>query len=140
MKIPARATLNDLDASRHALEAASLLANTIRLHRNTPIELLATEALRFLLEENESLPILLRVAIDRLERDPFLQGDYHPGDLLLAVLTRPGPIFQALPEVRARAYLVAKDAEEMLDLLEPGDQKIVRGAIVAFQRACLPQK
>jgi hypothetical protein len=139
MQIPARATLNDLDASRPGLEAASLLANTIRLHRNTPIELLATEALRFLLEENESLAILLRVAIDRLERDPFLQGDYHAGDLLVAVLTRPAAVFQSHPELRSRAFLVARDAEELLDLLDTGDQRILRGAIVAFQRACLPE-
>ena len=44
MQIPYRATLNDLDASHPAIEQASLLANTIRLHRNTPIAQLATEA------------------------------------------------------------------------------------------------
>jgi len=138
MQIPARATLNDLDASRPGLEQASLLANTIRLHRNTPLEELGTEPLRFLLEEGESLPILARVAIDRLERDPFLGGDYHPGDLLVAVLTRPTNLFESHPELRSRAFLVARDAEDLLELLEPADRPIVLGAIRAFQRSCLP--
>jgi hypothetical protein len=32
------------------------------------------------------LPYLLALALDRLEIDPFAEGDYYPGDLLLAVL------------------------------------------------------
>lgn len=139
MIIPPRATLNDLDVSRMAVESASLLANTIRLHRNTPIEQLGTEALRFLLEENESLPILLRVAVDRLEADPLLGGDYHPGDLLVAVLTRSSAIFLALPELRARAYLISRDVLEILDTLEPADREAVARAIRDFQQACLSQ-
>jgi hypothetical protein len=113
----------------------SMLDVTLRRHRRTPIEQLGTEALRFLLEEEQAADILLRVAIDRLERDPFLGGDYHPGDLLVAVLTRPAAVFLEHHELRSRAFLVAQDAEELLEFLEPADQVIVGEAIRGFMRA-----
>lgn len=113
----------------------SMLDATLRRHRRTPIEQLGTEALRFLLEEEEeSAEVILRVAIDRLELDPFLGGDYHPGDLLVAVLTRPAAVFLEHHELRARAFLVAQEAEELLEFLEPADQAIVGGAIRKFLR------
>ncbi|MDZ4862808.1 MAG: contact-dependent growth inhibition system immunity protein [Gemmatimonadota bacterium] len=113
----------------------SMLDVTLRRHRRTPIEQLGTEALRFLLEEEQAADVLLRVAIDRLELDPFLGGDYHPGDLLVAVLTRPAAIFLEHHELRSRAFLVAQDAEELLEFLEPADQVIVGEAIRGCQRA-----
>lgn len=112
-----------------------MLDVTLRRHRRTPIEQLGTEALRFLLEEEQAAEVILRVAIDRLELDPFLAGDYHPGDLLVAVLTRPAAVFLEHHELRSRAFLVAQDAEELLEFLEPADQAIVGEAIRGFKQA-----
>jgi hypothetical protein len=135
-QIPPGATLHDLDGGDLLLpDQLSMFGATLRRHRRTPIERLGTEALRFLLEEGESHPVLMRVAIDRLEADPFLAGDFHPGDLLVAVLTRPTALFHQHHELRSRAYLVARDAEELLDLLEPADQVIVGAAIRGFIQA-----
>ncbi|MEO8635109.1 MAG: contact-dependent growth inhibition system immunity protein [Gemmatimonadales bacterium] len=139
MHVPPGASLYDLEG--HDLPqavATSMLDATLRRHRRTPVEHLGTEALRFLLEEDPSAVILLRVAIDRLERDPFLAGDFHLGDLLVAVLTRPPAIFHVERELRARAFLVARDAEELLEFLEPADQAIVVNAIRSFRESALP--
>lgn len=134
MKIPRGSSLHDLHGVDGAeAKATSILDGTLRVHRRTPIERLGTEALRFLLQEGESAAVVLRVAIDRLERDPFLGGDFHPGDLLVEVLAQRSALWNAVPELRARAYALADDAGTMSDMLEPEDRAIVERAIRDFR-------
>jgi len=134
MKIPRGSSLHDLHGVDGAeAKATSILDGTLRVHRRTPIERLGTEALRFLLQEGESAAVVLRLAIDRLERDPFLGGDFHPGDLLVEVLAQRAALWNAAPELRARAYALADDAGTMTDLLEPADRAIIERAIRTFR-------
>lgn len=134
MQIPRGSSLHDLDgADQREVERISLLARTLRIHRRTPIEELGTEAIRFLLEEGKSSGVLLRVAMERLERDPFQGGDFYPGDLLVTLLRQPEAIWSSAPELRARACALAQDAGEMADLLEPEDRPIVESAISEFK-------
>ncbi len=134
MKIPRGSSLQDLHGVDGAeAKATSILDGTLRVHRRTPIERLGTEALRFLLQEGESAAVVLRVAIDRLERDPFLGGDFHPGDLLVEVLAQRSAVWNAAPELRARAYALVDDAGTMSNLLEPADRVIVERAIRTFR-------
>jgi hypothetical protein len=134
MKIPRASSLYDLHGGIEAEgKATSVLAGTLRVHRRTPIERLGTEALRFLLQEGESAAVVLRVALDRLERDPFQGGDFHPGDLLVEVLGQRSAVWIAAPDLRARAYALAEDAGEMADLLEPEDRVIVERGIRNFK-------
>lgn len=115
------------------VETSSVLATTCRVHRRTPIEQLGTEALRFLLEEGKSTDVLLRVAIDRLERDPFQGGDFYAGDLLVTVLGLPVSTWISAPDLRAQAYALVEDAGDLVDLLEPEDRAIVERAIDRFK-------
>jgi hypothetical protein len=127
-------SLHELEGTAPAgAKARSILGATLRAHRRTPIERLGTEALRFLLEEGGSAEVLLRVAIDRLERDPFQGGDFHPGDLLVALLDQPPAVWLPLPELRARAHALAEDAGDLADLLEPEDRVIVARAVGSFK-------
>ncbi len=133
-KIPRGSSLHDLHGTGAGEERArSVLDGTLRVHRRTPIERLGTEALRFLLQEGESAAVVLRVAIDRLERDPFQGGDFHPGDLLVEVLAQRSAVWIAAPDLRARAYALAEDAGGMTDLLEPEDRVIVERALRSFK-------
>ena len=133
-QIPGHATINQLEPAPPAgSQPASMLGATIRRHRNTPIERLGAEALRFLLEEGEAVPTVLRVALDRLEEDPFQAGDFHPGDLLVAVLGRSSTVWNSLPELRARAHALVADIEGQLDRLAPADRKIVERALRGFR-------
>ncbi len=134
MKIPARATLDDLEVvERPDPETVSVLGATLRRHRRTPIEQLGPEALRFLLEEGEGVSTVLAVALDRLEQDPFVSGDFHPGDLLAAVLHRSSTVWNSLPELRARAHALVEDAERDLGRLAPADRAVVVRAIRGFR-------
>jgi hypothetical protein len=128
-----RASLSDLEGSPPARAGVtSVLERTIRHHRNTPVERLGTEALRLLLEAGESVAVLLPLAIGRLERDPFMGGDFHPGDLLVVVLRLPASHWVSAHELRARAFALAHDAGRACDVLEPVDRAIVRGAVADF--------
>ncbi len=134
MKISRGSSLHDLHGGVEAEgKTGSILDTTLRVHRRTPLERLGTEALRFLLHEGESAAVVLRVALDRLERDPFQGGDFHPGDLLVEVLGQRSAVWIAAPDLRARAYALAEDAGEMADLLEPEDRVIVERAIRNFK-------
>jgi hypothetical protein len=134
MKIARGSSLHDLGGSLELeRKATSVLDATLRVHRRTPIERLGTEALRFLLHEGESAAVVLRVALDRLEHDPFQSGDFHPGDLLAEVLGQRSAVWIASPDLRARAYALAEDAGNMTDLLEPEDRVIVERAIRNFK-------
>lgn len=127
-------SLHDLEGDEHAdVGTGSVLATTCRVHRRTPIEQLGTEALRFLLEEGQSTDVLLRVAIDRLERYPFQGGDFYPGDLLVTVLGLPGSTWISAPDLRAQVYALVEDAGDLVDLLEPEDRSIVEQAIGRFK-------
>jgi CDI immunity proteins len=127
-------SLHDLEGDEQAdVETSSVHATTCRVHRRTPIGQLGTEALRFLLEEGKSTDVLLRVAVDRLERDPFQGGDFYPGDLLATVLGLPVSIWISVPDLRAQVYALVEDAGDLLDLLEPEDRAIVERAIGRFK-------
>lgn len=134
MNIPARATLNDLEAiADEDTEPTSVLGATLRHHRRTPVEHLGAEALRFLLEEGESVPVILRVALDRLEQDHFVAGDFHRGDLLVAALKQSATVWNGHPELRARAFALVADAERDLMSIDVADREIVQRAIRGFR-------
>ena len=134
MKPAPRATLDDLEVvEQPEPESLSVLSATLRRHRRTPIEQLGPDALRFLLEEGEGVSTVLGVALDRLEQDPFLSGDFHPGDLLAAVLHRSSTVWNSLPELRARAHALVEDAERELHRLERADRAVVERAIRGFR-------
>jgi hypothetical protein len=55
-----------------------------RLHR-TPIKDLEVGDLRFLIGQNSALEYLVPLAFDWLRKDPFLDSEYYPGDLLCSL-------------------------------------------------------
>jgi CDI immunity proteins len=62
------------------------LIGTVHRLRGKPIASLETEDLRIMIAQKVGLEVLMPIALARLEREPLLEGDYYPGDLLVAVL------------------------------------------------------
>ena len=54
--------------------------------RTTPLKDFSVEDLRIMIGQKISLPILIPLALETLKDDPFAEGDYFPGDLLMNVL------------------------------------------------------
>ncbi|MGA0559421.1 contact-dependent growth inhibition system immunity protein [Larkinella sp. VNQ87] len=58
----------------------------IQALRQTPLTQFSIEDIRFLIENRVSLPYLIPLALEKLNKNPFCEGDYYPGDLLQSVL------------------------------------------------------
>ncbi|MCB9165307.1 MAG: hypothetical protein H6592_12915 [Flavobacteriales bacterium] len=72
-----------------------------RLHRS-PIKDLEVGDLRFLIGQNAALEHLVPIALDQLRKNPFIETDYYPGDLLnalFAINTEPN-YWKAHPDQR----------------------------------------
>ena len=68
---------------------ATHLITTVHRLRRKPIGTLTAEDLRMLIAQRLGLDVLVPRALARLERDPLLEGDFYPGDVLVAALKLP---------------------------------------------------
>jgi len=64
----------------------SFLVQRCHALRRVPIEALSPEDLRILLSQDIGTIHLLSVALEVLERNPLIECDHYPGDLLAAAL------------------------------------------------------
>jgi hypothetical protein len=76
---------------------ATRLIRTVHSLRHKPIGLLDAEDLRTLVAQKEGLDVLVPRTLTRLEAEPLLEGDFYPGDVLVAVLGVPGGYWSANP-------------------------------------------
>ncbi|NMO52071.1 hypothetical protein HH310_12790 [Actinoplanes sp. TBRC 11911] len=81
---------------------ATRLVATVHGLRRRPVGSLDTEDLRVLIGQKVGLGALLPLALDRLEEDPLAEGDFYPGDLLVAVLRVPRDYWAGHPEQHVR--------------------------------------
>lgn len=75
-----------------------------------------TEDLRVLLLQQESLDVLVPIALNHLEQNPLAEGDFYPGDLLTAVLKIPPANWQQHPDQRSRVSAVVRAVEALGNL------------------------
>ena len=63
---------------------------------------------------------LVPIALEHLERDPFVEGDFYPGDLLCNVLALPPAFWADRPDLRERAAALAATAMAALGSADHG--------------------
>lgn len=107
---------------------ASRLVATVHELRRRPLALLGVEELRLLIGQQVGLAVLVPQALAVLEADPLAEGDFYPGDLLVAVLRLPAAHWAAHPDLHARLRTVLAGA----DFDEIDDE--TRGEIDTFLR------
>jgi hypothetical protein len=81
---------------------ATRLVETVHNLRRKPLRDLEPEDLRVLIAQHVGLDPLVPRALTQLEADPLLEGDYYPGDVLVAVLKVPPAYWSAHPDQRVR--------------------------------------
>ena len=86
--------------------------------RHKPLREFTAEDLRFMLGQEISLPILMPVALDVLEQNPFAAGDMYPGALLNMALRVDPKFWREYPRLWSRLNAVAADIDGMVRLLE----------------------
>lgn len=93
-----------------------VVTNAHRL-RKVPLREFTPEDLRFMLGQQISLSILMPMALDVLEREPYLGGEMYPGALLTVAL-RVEPVFwREHQELWRRLDNVAGEVEDLARLL-----------------------
>jgi CDI immunity proteins len=86
----------------------SYLVETCHALRQKPLGTFTVEDLRIMIGQQISLPILVPLALERLEGNPLAEGDFFPGDLLENVLLIDESFWLAHPELHRRACVAAK--------------------------------
>jgi hypothetical protein len=92
-------------------DATKLIASVHGLRRK-PVGSLDAEDLRVLVAQRVGLDVLVPRALTLLERDPLVEGDFYPGDVLVAVLRVPASYWSANQEQLARARRVVESVDE----------------------------
>jgi hypothetical protein len=106
---------------------ATRLTATVHALRQRPVGQLGTEGLRVLIAQQVGLDVVVPLALARLEHDPLAEGDFYPGDLLVAVLRVPQAYWRSHSDEAARLRTIADSVD--LGELDPE----TRADVVAFR-------
>ncbi len=104
--------------------------------RTIPVGELQPEDLRTLIGQNIGLIFLIPLALKLLERQPLMDAEFYPGDLLGYTLSRDDSFWQQHPEWKDKAQRIFAHAER---LSRPGsidlDAENVLKTLRAYWRA-----
>lgn len=104
-------TIEELEGERWPEpDDPSHLVGECRRLRKLPLRLFTVENLRIMLGQDIGSRYLVPIALERLEAEPFAEGDFYPGDLLCSVLSLPREFWSDKPELRTRVTAVAARA------------------------------
>jgi hypothetical protein len=78
----------------------SYLVRTCHALRRKPLRDFTVEDLRIMIGQNFSLNYLIPLAIEHLQQDPLVAGDFFPGDLLANVLKVKADFWHMHPGLR----------------------------------------
>lgn len=77
-------------------DATKMIATIYDLRRK-PLAALGPEDLRLLLSQQVSVEVLIPRTLRLLAADPLIEGDYYPGDVLVALLKAPAEYWSTHP-------------------------------------------
>lgn len=106
---------------------ATRLTATVHELRRRPVDRLGIEDLRVLIAQQVGLEVVVPLALARLEENPLAEGDFYPGDLLVAVLRVPPVHWRSHPDEAARLRTIVDSVDS--DELDPE----TRADVVAFR-------
>ncbi|MCR6663806.1 MAG: contact-dependent growth inhibition system immunity protein [Luteimonas sp.] len=85
--------------------------------RKVAIGQFSVENLRIMIGQGFGLQHLVPIALERLYDNPFVEGDFYPGDLLLALAKAPSIFWEANPDLMTDMQAVIGRAERAADLV-----------------------
>src|SRR5262245_6851845 len=71
--------------TKDTTDSSALAATCLALYEK-PLKDFTVENLRVMIGQSIGLEFLIPLAVERLQENPFAEGDYYPGDLLSAVM------------------------------------------------------
>jgi hypothetical protein len=126
------ATLNELEGAGWADPIVdSPMVKRIRALGQVPLREFMAEDYRLIISQQRALRTLVPLALELLESDPFADGDFYVGDLLVAVAKVRQEFWAANPSLRARVKLVLAAAIARVDELDETDRSMLEPGIRA---------
>jgi hypothetical protein len=104
----------------------SHLVLTIHALRRKLLGDFTIEDVRLMIGQNMSLDYMLPLAIEHLQRDPFVAGDFYDGDLLKNVLNVEASFWHKRPDLRGAI-------EEIIQKIEPFPESFRKDLVVFRQ-------
>ena len=100
---------------------SALVRNCHRLRR-VPLNEFTVEDVRLMIGQDLSLEYLMPIAIEHLEKNPFVEGDYYPGDLLKNAIGIRPDFWEQHPELLGKMQGIAENAALELSSLQVIDE------------------
>lgn len=104
----------------------SHLMRTCHRLRHVPLEDFETGDLRIMIGQQISLFFLVPLALEKLEEDPLVEGNYYSGDLLKVVLEVPAQFWNLHPDMRNSLRRIVIKTKELLSSLEEDEARLIR--------------
>jgi hypothetical protein len=122
-------SLDDIEGTTWgpAPEDATTLVTRIHQLRATPVGALTGADLRLLIGQQVGSDVLVPQVLALLKREPLVETDFYPGDLLAAVLRLPPPYWQRHPALVEEMRAVLDSVDELPSELATG--------VASFRRA-----
>jgi hypothetical protein len=113
-KVSLNSTIEELEAERWPEPdfPSHLVCECHRL-RKLQLSLFTIENLRIMLGQDIGSRHLVPIALEHLEAEPLVAGDFYPGDLLCNVLSLPPGFWRDNSELMARVAAVAARAIDL---------------------------
>lgn len=96
---------------------SSLIEKCERL-RKKPIGQFSIEDLRVMIGQQIGLPFLIPIALEKLKINPFLEGDFYNGDLLVAVLGVDDHFWEQNPSYKDELDYIILDIEHFIEMFQ----------------------
>lgn len=109
------------------LDASALIQKCYAL-RKKKLSDFTVEDLRVMIGQKEGIKYLLPIAIDLLNKDPFVEGDYYEGDLLQSVLSCDCTFWKQNSTLHVSMVAVVNKAKSLIgdyDLLNEIKEKLI---------------
>jgi hypothetical protein len=108
---------------------ATLLVTRCHALRAKPLKDFTVEDLRIMIGQQIALNHLVPLALERLQADPLVGGDYYPGDLLASVFRADAALWEWSPDLDVSLRNLIEDLDERSEL-EP----VLRELIETYKR------
>jgi hypothetical protein len=99
--------------------------------RRVPLQDFTAGDLRIMIGQQIGLPYLIPLAIESLQSDPLIEGDFYRGDLLVSVLRVESPFWSDHPDCRQQVTDIVSRAFSVLTTLDVIERKITEESLTA---------
>lgn len=128
-------SLEELDGQRWGKpEYDSHLVMECHRLRRVPLRSFTVENLRIMIGQSIGLDHLVPLALERLQENPLAEGDFYPGDLLVALLGADAKFWLAHPQMREHLVTITERAISLCAEAPDRDIETLTTAFIEFKK------